>query len=190
MDTLLNQPRIDNFLYLNRDNRWAGFHRRGLEIRSDGALQLCSVPLFDGESPKSANNLDGPAGLAQAPDGTIYLSDPLQHRLFTIGCDEALIPVPGIGGEGSIPGQLKTPRGLFIPKHRRAIFVADSENHRVQVFDFASGQLVDVWGQTSVMGAPEPSPEPGRFDTPWALTGDDAGNLYIVDYGNQRVQKF
>jgi len=190
MDALLNQPRIDNFIYLNRDNRWLGFHWRGLEIRSDGALQLCSVPLFDGDSPKPADNFDGPAGLAQAPDGTIYLSDPLGHRLFRIGCDEALVPISCIGGEGNIPAQLSTPRGLFIPKYRNAIFVADSQNHRVQVFDLASSQLVDIWGQTSVLRAPEPGSTPGRFNTPWTLAGDDSGNLYVIDYGNRRVQKF
>jgi phage tail-like protein len=185
----LVKPRVENFLYLNRDNRWLGFHRRGLEIRRDGALQLCSVPLFEGESPAPAE-VSGPAGIAQDVDGVIYLSDPLKHSLFRIGCDEALMMVPCLGGEGSIPGQLKTPRGLFIPKHRSALFVVDSENHRVQVFDLASGQLVEVLGQASVIRAPEPSHEPGGFNTPWTLTGDEAGNLYIVDYGNRRVQKF
>jgi phage tail-like protein len=185
MDSLLNQPRIDNFLYLNGNNCWVGFHRDGLEIRADGALQLCSVPLLEGESPTPAN-VDGPAGIAQADDGAIYLSDPLRHLLYQIGCDGALVPVPCIGGEGNLPAQLNIPRGLFIPKYRNAVFVADGMNHRVQVFDLASGQLVDVWGQASVSSPPEP----GRFNTPWALSGDDSGNLYIVDYGNRRVQKF
>lgn len=189
MDALLNKPRIDNFLYLNRDNRWIGFRWHGLEIRPDGALQLCSVPLFDGDSPAPVD-VNGPAGIAQAGDGALYLSDPLKPCLFRIGCDGALTTVPCVGGEGSIPGQLKAPRGLFIPKYRKAVFVADSENHRVQIFDLDSGQLVEVVGQRNLTRAPEPSDEPGLFNNPTALTGDKAGNVYIVDYGNRRVQKF
>jgi phage tail-like protein len=114
----------------------------------------------------------------------------VNHRLVKIGCDGILRPIGCIGAEGAHPVQLQTPRGLFIPNHRKAIFVADSENHRIQVFDLASGQLVDVWGQTSVMRSPESGWALGRFNQPSALTGDQAGNVYVVDYGNRRLQKF
>src|SRR5947207_787723 len=38
--------------------------------------------------------------------------------------------------------------------------------------------------------AAQPSSNPGEFKTPWTLAGDSAGNVYVVDYGNKRVQKF
>ena len=190
MSTLAIKPeRPGGFLYLNRDNRWTGFHWRGLEVRRDGALQLSSLPLFEGE-PLPRVMPDGPAGIAQADDGNIFVSDPTNHRLLRIGCDGMLVPVNCIGGEGALAAELHTPRGLFIPKYREAIFVADSENHRVQVFDLASGQVVDVLGQPSVSQSPAAGEAAGRFNTPWTLTGDDMGNLYVVDYGNRRVQKF
>ena len=97
---------------------------------------------------------------------------------------------PASAAPGSGPVQLGMPRGLWLLPHRRALIVADSANHRLQLFDPASLQLLDIWGQADVAGVPQPGTEPGRFHTPWALTGDTAGNVYVVDYGNQRVQKF
>ena len=182
------------FLHLNRDNLWPDFQREGLELRPDGALQLFSVPLLQDELPSEMETLEaplGPAGIAVDLDGTVYYSDPENHGLLKIdGCDSKQGPVPCIGGENGKPTQLNTPRGLLIPPHRRALFVADSTNHRIQIFDIGSLQLVDIWGQRDPAGPPQPSNETGRFDTPWTLAADAAGNVYVVDYGNQRVQKF
>ncbi len=186
----LIEPRIDNFLYLNRDNKWRDFNWRGLAVRPDGALQLSPLPLFAGQPLEDIQNPDGPAGIAQAPDGTIYFSDPANHRLNRIGCDGLQTVLGCNGGEGSTPSQFDTPRGLFISTYRHAIFVADSNNHRIQIFDLESGQLVHVFGQTSETSRPHPSSLTGQFNTPWTLTGDNDGNVYVVDYGNRRVQKF
>lgn len=188
-DLSLAKPRVENFLYLNRDNRWTGFHWHGLEVRRDGALQLSSLPLFEGE-PLPRFIPEGAAGIAQDEEGNIYVSDPANHRLLKVECDGKLVPFSCVGGEGALPAQLHTPRGLFIPKYRKAIFVADSENHRVQVVDLASGQVVDILGQLTVSQTPVPGDAAGRFNTPWTLTGDADGKLYVVDYGNRRVQKF
>lgn len=183
-----------NFSYLSGDGDWPDFHREGLELRDDGALQLFSLPLLEGELPVDLGGLpspDGPAGIAVDVDGTIYFSDQSNHRIYRIaGCDGAIAPVECIGGKGRMPAQLRAPRGLLIPKYRRSLFVADSRNNRVQVFDIATWQLVDIWGQPAGAGETDPGSEPGRLNTPWALAGDSNGNVYVVDYGNRRVQKF
>jgi phage tail-like protein len=184
----------NNFYYLNREGRWPDFQWKGLELRHDGALQLHTLPCLDGELPTELSTVqtpDGPAGIAVGIDGTIYFSDPAAQRVLRIdGCDGELTVVPCIGGEGSAPTQFHTPRGLLILKHRRSLFVADSGNHRIQIFDPASCQLLEMWGWTDAGGKPMPSAEPGRLDTPWTMTDDDEGNIYVVDYGNERVQKF
>lgn len=184
----------NNFRYLNDDNRWRGFGWKGLERCSDGALRLCSLPLIDAPLPQALASLassNAPAGIAVDVEGAVYFSDTQSHRILKIdACDGAQTLLSCLGGEGGEPARFSTPRGLLIPCHRRSLFVADSGNHRIQVFDLASLQLVDIWGQESLSGKPKPEAEPGLFDTPWALAGDPEGNVYVVDYGNHRVQKF
>ena len=183
-----------NFSYLNRDGEWPGFHRSGLELLNDGALRLHSVPLFDGDLPDELHDApdpSGPAGIAAAPDGSIFYSDPAGNRIIRIdGCDGSTDVVRCIARETGSPVGLKTPRGLLIPKYRPSLFVADSGNSRIQVFDLDTFQLVDVWGQTDKAHGVSPNAGPGRFDTPWALDADDKGAIYVVDWGNARVRKF
>ena len=183
----------DNFYYLNREGRWPGFKMSGLELRNDGVLHLASLPLFAGTLPdsvKSAPVPDGPAGLAIDAGGTLYFSDPDGNRVRRIvGCDDSVSAVPCMGGATQGATGLNTPRGLLIPPHRQALFVADSANNRIQIFDLATFELVEIWGQPN-SASTAPGSEPGQFDTPSAMAADSSGNVYVVDYGNQRVQKF
>ncbi len=180
--------------YLNRDNRWLDFHWHGLEQRSDGALQLDALPHWVGDLPAELATLTAPrlpSGVVVDTDGTIYFSDPKGARVWQIdACDGQPAIILGLGGEGDWPAQFRGPRGLLIHPTRHTLFVADSGNHRVQVFDLRTRQLVDIWGQADRSGEPRPGSAPGIFNTPIDLAADPAGNVYVVDYRNRRVQKF
>src|SRR5205085_249936 len=105
------------------------------------------------------------------------------------GCSGETAPAPCIGA-GDQPGQLNRPRGLLIPGHHHALFVADSLNHRIAIFDLKTFQLLELWGQDHLSDKPRPGAEPGQFNEPWALAADVEGNVYVVDSGNRRIQKF
>ena len=184
----------NNYFFLNRESTWPGFQRAGLELRDDGSLQLCSLPMLSAPLPdavKAAPVPDGPAGLAISATGTIYFSDPDDNRITTIlSCDGATAPVSCVGSTGPQVTRFNAPRGLLIPATRPCIFMCDSGNHRIQIFDLNNFQLVEIWGQSALSGPPQPGSQPGQFNTPWTLAGDSLGNVYVLDYGNQRVQKF
>ncbi len=104
------------------------------------------------------------------------LEDPYAEK------DLALTPVlaineSGIAGTG--PGELNAPRNVAVAGDGR-IYVLDSGNHRVQVFD-ADGQYLNSWGSQGG--------EPGQFNEPWGLAVDDEF-VYIADTWNHRIQKF
>jgi phage tail-like protein len=178
----------NNFVNLNRGNRWPDFKWQRLELLPDGALQLHSLPLFEGTLPDAlaqAGEPEGPAGIAVDADGTIFFSYPAGDRVIRVNaCDASSAPVDCIGGEGDAPTRFRQPRGLVIPAHRRSLFVADSGNNRVQAFDIESSQLVAVLDE-AIPGAPD-----GKLKGPTALASDNDGTLYVVDYGNRRVVKF
>jgi phage tail-like protein len=180
----MNSDEQAKFLHLNRDGRWLGLEMAGLELDRDGRLRLASLPLLTGAPAPTPPGTPQPAGIAVGPDGTRWWSDPAGHRLFADGpCVGDTGPVACVGGEGAQPTQLRFPRGVCFHLVRRALLVADSGNHRIQVIDPVTFQLLDLWGD------PGPSAEPGRFDTPLALADDADGNVYVVDDGNRRVQK-
>lgn len=176
-----------NFYNLNQDNLWPGFQRKGIEIRSDGALQLASVPLLSESQPPDIATLPNntaPAGLAVAEDGSIYYSQPDKHRVMWIeSCAGKEQSLPCIDGQGKRPSQFREPRALLLHPQRPALLVADSANHRLQLFHPRTFQLLGIWGSQGT--------EPGQFDQPWDMSADANGNVYVVDAGqNKRVQKF
>ncbi len=175
------------FLYLNVESRWPAFQWHGLELGGDGALRLARVPLLaaPAEGLDGLDGLpapDGPAGVAVDRDGTVFYTDPGSDRLLRIDpCDGTSAPLPCFGGTGDLPTRFRRPRGLLLLPTRRALLVADSGNHRLQLLDPGTFQLLGVWGRYGT--------EPGDFDTPWTLAADLQGNVYAVDFGNRRVQK-
>ncbi|MBN1564381.1 MAG: 6-bladed beta-propeller [Anaerolineae bacterium] len=84
------------------------------------------------------------------------------------------------GSEGSAPGQFNFPRAIAIGPEG-SVYVADSENHRVQVFT-PDGEFITQWG---TYGS-----EPGEFDVPQGIAVDAQGHVYVGDRNNNRIQKF
>jgi phage tail-like protein len=58
------------------------------------------------------------------------------------------------------------------------------------VIDLRTQQVLAVWGQPQPYLPPAPGDAPGRLNTPWDVAVDGAGHVYVVDYGNRRVQRF
>ncbi len=82
------------------------------------------------------------------------------------------------GEKGSAPGQFDDPTGIAVVGDE--VFVADSRNGRIQVFDF-DGRLKRLFGT--------PGSGPGQLGRPMNLKAYD-GRLYVAEYFNDRIQVF
>ena len=78
------------------------------------------------------------------------------------------------------PWYFNWPHGVAFDS-RGYIYVADSDNHRIQKFT-SDGQFIAKWGS---LGGGE-----GQFNWPGGVTVDGSGYVYVVDSGNHRIQKF
>jgi DNA-binding beta-propeller fold protein YncE len=99
------------------------------------------------------------------------------------------------GSFGSNDGQFYFPRGVAVDPADGAVYVVDMGNHRIQKFDTSTNvlpQLLAKWGGGLGPGhASDPrAQEPGQFRSPWGITVDGQGDVFVSDTGNQRIQKF
>ena len=78
--------------------------------------------------------------------------------------------------------QLSCPQGLFVDQFGD-IIVADLENHRVMRWHEGAEE------GTIVVGGKSPVEAPNQLNRPVSLLFDNKENLYVVDIGNNRIQK-
>lgn len=124
-------------------------------------------------------------GVALAPDGSVFLADTLNHRIWHVQADGT---VSSFGGYGTGPGQFNEPWDVAVDGDG-VIYVADTWNHRIQKFAPDTTPL-GSWGglvQVTVTGLPTAQ---GLFYGPRGLAISPAGELYVSDTGNKRVQVF
>lgn len=152
--------------------------------------------LTDDVGPGSGlGQLNDPTGVALSPDGqTIYVVDSGNLRLQRYGVDGTFIGA--WDGSTDQAGQFATafgqgPQSITVDQNG-LIYVADTWNHRVVVFD-AQGTMVRELGQrgvqTDTMDSADPNVDTGRFYGPRGVAVDN-GEIYITDTGNERVQVF
>jgi PKD repeat protein len=93
---------------------------------------------------------------------------------------ENYIYVGHFGESGSAAGQFNKPLGIAVDLTGN-IYVADTHNHRIQMFD-SFGSFIREWGGK---GTAE-----GKFDTPIGIAVDESGNIYVADSENHRISIF
>lgn len=84
------------------------------------------------------------------------------------------------GSTGSGPGMFQRMRG-FDFDHLGALYIADGENNRIQVFE-PSGAYLRSWGVAGIGD--------GQFQFPMDVAIDLNDEIYVVDGANHRIQKF
>jgi sugar lactone lactonase YvrE len=138
--------------------------------------------------------LNRPTGVAVDEVGNLYIGDARNHRVRRVNGSGTITTVAGTGilgfsGEGgaATSARLSFPWELGFDSGN--LFIADSGNHRVRRVD-ASGTITTVAG-TGVRGhSGDGGPATAaRLKRPGAVAFDGSGNLYIADFGNNRVRK-
>lgn len=117
-------------------------------------------------------------------DGTnLYYADvsmPVASRIRKVLTSNGAAGSPAsFGAGGGSSGQFRQPHG--VANNATHVFVTDRTRNVVLKFTPA-GVFVSEFGAPGV--------GQGQFDAPTGITLDAAGNIYVCDTGNNRVQKF
>jgi len=130
-----------------------GSHRI-LELSANGMLRVLAGTGqrgFSGDGGRAIDAmLNGPVGVALAPDGAILFADNNNHRVRRIGTDGVISTIAGtgsaaLGADGAALGSaLNRPQGVAVELDG-SVLIADTFNHRVRRL-FANGTIVTIAG--------------------------------------------
>ncbi len=116
-----------------------------------------------------------PNGIAVDQDGAVYVAEEAGHRVQKFSGDGQFL----LSWGGGPNGVLGTAEGVAVEPGGN-VLVTDLRS-RVLCFT-NSGVLLNIWGSVGS--------EPGQFNLPIGIDVDSAGNIYVADARNYRVQKF
>jgi sugar lactone lactonase YvrE len=163
---------------------------QGLGLAPDGCVWVADtgnrrVVRFSGDG-EFLSSFDG-SGTEQGPflrpvdvairAGRVAVADTGHHGVLRF--NDELEPLFMLGGHGTEECRLMSPSGVAYD-HQGNLVVADTENHRVRVYD-REGVLVTGWGDWGWY--------PGLFSTPVSVAVRD-GLVFVADQENHRVQVF
>jgi hypothetical protein len=165
------------------------------KITSDGLVS--TVAGAAGE----ANSFDGPVegarffhpeAIAVDSDGDIYVSDTWNHTIRKITSDGQVITLAGLAGnfgaaDGTGPkARFNRPAGLCLDSEKN-VFVADFLNHSVRRITPA-GIVTTSAGLAGIWGSADGTNSAARFYHPQAVVMGSAGEIFVLDSGNQSLR--
>jgi sugar lactone lactonase YvrE len=139
--------------------------------------------------------LDNPHGVAVDSSGDVYVADQDNDRIRMIVPGGTITTVAGNGaygytgdGAAAISAAFRDPSGVAVDAAGN-IYVADTYNSVVR--KFTVGGNISTFAGTGTYGySGDGGPAiSAQLSYPQAVAVDSAGNVYIVDQGNERIRK-
>jgi sugar lactone lactonase YvrE len=136
-------------------------------------------------------------GIALDGSGNLFIADGGDNRIRRVDHTTGIITtVAGNGtygytGDGgpATGAELYFPFGVFVDSSEN-IFIADTENHRIRRVDHTTGNITTVAGNgTAGFSGDGGLATSAELTYPLRVTVDGAGNLFIADYGNNRIRR-
>lgn len=136
------------------------------------AIGTVSIDTLAVKSTFSGTTFNTPSNNAIDLNGNIYVADALNYviKKFT----SAGVYVSQFGSQAT--------RGIAISHRTGNIYVSNTGNHRIQMFNGITGAFMMDFGSN---GSTD-----GLFNNPWGIAIDNSDYVYVSDAGNHRIQKF
>ena len=112
-------------------------------------------------------------------DLNVFYTTTSNNRLHKLSSDGRIIKT--VGRLGKRNAEFNLPNGLRVSK-KRGLYVCDTENNRVQIFD------LNLKFKRSIIG--KEGTGKGQFNSPTDVDFDSCGNIYITDVENHHIQVF
>ena len=139
--------------------------------------------------------LNQPTGVARDAAGNLYIADTNNHRVRKLAADGTLTTIAGTGISGysgdngpAVSALLNRPYSVALDAAGN-IYIADTGNARIRKIGL-TGTITTVAGTGSGGFSGDTGPATAAtLSWPQSIAIDTSGNLYIADWGNDRVRK-
>ena len=144
--------------------------------------------------PATGAQLNDPQAVAVDAAGNLYIADTFNNVIREVSASGTITTIAGSGtagysGDGSAAtgAKLNFPQGMVIDTSGN-IYFSDTQNARVR--KISGGTITTVAGNgTAGYGGDNAAAASAELNVPIGLALDSANNLYIADFGNNRVRK-
>ena len=141
----------------------------------------------------SAARFNGPTGVAVDSSGNVYVADAGNTSIRKITANGTVTTFAGLSGiAGSSDGvgaaaRFNAPQGIAVDSAGN-IYVADTNNSTVRKVT-AGGAVTTIAGVAGQTGSADGPGGAARFNGPYAVAVDSAGNVYVADFFNATIRR-
>lgn len=140
-----------------------------------------------------AARFNGPTGVAVDGAGNVYVADAGNSTIRKVTAGGSVTTFAGLAGvAGSADGvggsaRFNAPQGIAVDSVGN-VYVADTNNSTVRKIT-AGGVVTTLAGVTGQVGTADGPASSARFNGPYAVAVDSAGNVYVSDFFNSTIRK-
>jgi hypothetical protein len=168
-------------------------------VVGNGQQDGLSTVVGDAGPGMAANvGLNGPQGLTFDTGGNLYIADTFYSRVRRVTPDVTITTVAGNGFPISLTGNSgdggpATSAALFEPSSVAvdldgSLYIAETLNHRIRKVS-TNGTITTIAGNGTQGYSGDAGPATSAMlDSPAGVSVDGAGNIYIADWGNNRIR--
>lgn len=167
-------------------------------VAGNGTRDVGGFRSFSGDGgPATAAALDNPQGIAFDTSGDLFFADSFNNRIREVNRVTGIITTVagngtfGFSGDGgpATAAELRYPDGIAFDSSGN-LFIADWGNNRIREVNLKTGIITTVAGDgVAGFSGDGESATAAELSGPDGVAVDSSGNLFIADWGNDRIRK-